>query len=120
MTLTSDNITSVKESLDQLKSFGANFVSLGPVAKLGKNEGNENKIGLREFVNSILYAKSIGLNPLTPIKEPCSLAIRGYYFNPDGEISMCYAKHTNPDYNLRQLANKQGCILIDLETIFTR
>jgi len=112
ITFTPDSLSSLEDSLDGIKELGVEYVVLGPVFPFGKYREKELKqFDINKLYESIKHAGKIGLKAILSIQEQCTLATKGYYVMPDGNISICYVKQIKPTLKNRKKAYEQGCIL---------
>lgn len=112
ITFTPDSLSSLEDSLDDVKKLGVEYVVLGPVFPFGKYEKKELvRFDINRLYESIKHAEEIGLKTILSIQEQCTLATKGYYVMPDGNISICYVKQIKPSLKNRKKAYERGCIL---------
>jgi MoaA/NifB/PqqE/SkfB family radical SAM enzyme len=119
MTTCPEDLDYLDKSLDKIQKFGAKYVVLGPIFPLGKSslQKLDKSFDLDKLYNSLNYAEKIGLKPILTLQQPCTLATKGYYIMPNGEVSICYAKSIKPNKKDRQKAENQGCILYNYNEI---
>ncbi|MBU1198240.1 MAG: radical SAM protein [Nanoarchaeota archaeon] len=118
ITFAPESLSSLEDSLDNVKQLGVEYVVLGPVFPFGKYRAKEvMHFDINKLYESITYAEKIGLKAILSIQEQCTLATKGYYAMPDGNISICYVKFIKPTIQNRKKAEIRGCILYDYNNL---